>query len=54
MYLGDGLDSIFSVVEHADNLDKDVGGLFLLILIMAYGNFRNKIHPTATKINDIF
>jgi hypothetical protein len=23
-------------VEHADNLDKDVGGLFLLILIMAY------------------
>jgi hypothetical protein len=31
MWLGDGLDSIFNSVT-VDNLDKDIGGLFLLIL----------------------
>jgi hypothetical protein len=31
MWLGDGLDSIFNSVA-VDNLDKDIGGLFLLIL----------------------
>jgi hypothetical protein len=42
-------------VAHVDNLDKDIGGLFLLILHndIYVGNFRNKIHPTAIKINDI-
>jgi hypothetical protein len=29
--VGDGLDSIF-LVSRVDNLDKDIGGLFLLIL----------------------
>jgi hypothetical protein len=32
MWLRDGLDLIFSIVAHVDNLDKDIGGLFLLIL----------------------
>jgi hypothetical protein len=28
MWPRDGLDLIFSIVAHVDNLDKDIGGLF--------------------------
>jgi hypothetical protein len=32
MWPTDDLDLIFSIEAHVDNLDKDIGGLFLLIL----------------------
>jgi hypothetical protein len=32
MWPRDDLDLIFSIVVHVDNLDKDIVGLFLLIL----------------------
>jgi hypothetical protein len=47
--------NFFSIMTHVDNLDKDIGGLFLLILHNGIGaNFRNKIHPMTIKIKDIF
>jgi hypothetical protein len=46
----------FSIVAHVKNLDKDIyKGCFCYFFIMEQvGNFRNKIHPTTIKINDIF
>jgi hypothetical protein len=32
-----GLDLFFSIVARVDNLDKDIGGLFLLILHNSIG-----------------
>jgi hypothetical protein len=37
MWPRDGLDLIFSIVAQVDNLDKDIGGLFLLILYNGIG-----------------